>query len=187
VRGPHRYANRIAGSRHSDGPTPLVRTVENWCPALHDRSQRESSFSRDHLSPTPRAAQVPRAESGAAALPRPRWRAATLRPETLLPSPHCGRGAGREGPSPALRAIKLSGILAVAAMTFYLLKPATLVSTIGMVLPSGWCCVELAQLRVPAVACKVSAGKPACCQRSCCQRRLPVQQSISSPPRFLEL
>jgi len=65
-----------------------------------------------------------------------------------------------------------------AAMKLYLFKLVTLLSTVGMVLPAGWCCGALRQERAPAAVANAASGKSACCQRSCCQKRQPVQRSI---------
>src|SRR5580704_1400244 len=62
-------------------------------------------------------------------------------------------------------------------MKLYLFKLVTLLSTVGTVLPAGWCCVSFAQERAPAACSKSAPGKPACCQRSCCEHRQPVQRS----------
>jgi hypothetical protein len=61
-------------------------------------------------------------------------------------------------------------------MKLWLFRVLLLVSTVGMVLPAGWCCSsvrgELFQSG-QAQAAKDQAAQPkrACCQRSCCQRR----------------
>jgi hypothetical protein len=62
-------------------------------------------------------------------------------------------------------------------MKLYLFKLVTLLSTVSMVLPAGWCCVSFAQERAPAACSESAPGKSACCQRSCCQRRQPIQRS----------
>jgi hypothetical protein len=50
-------------------------------------------------------------------------------------------------------------------MSSFLFKAVILASSVGLVLPQGWCCATLTR---PQAA----AGRPkaACCQRSCCRR-----------------
>ncbi len=51
-------------------------------------------------------------------------------------------------------------------MKVWLFRALLLISTVGIVLPAGWCCVG-ARAEQP----QASQPKRACCQRSCCQRR----------------
>jgi hypothetical protein len=87
-----------------------------------------------------------------------------------------GRWPGTCHPAPIAYSLR-AGYPESIAMKLYLFRLVTLLSTVGMVLPSGWCCLDFAQVRTPAACSELAPGKSACCQRSCCQRRQPVQRS----------
>jgi hypothetical protein len=62
---------------------------------------------------------------------------------------------------------------------YLLFKVVVVASTVGMALPTGWCCTTFGREPAPAAHAKTH-----CCQRSCCQRRQMKQRADSGslPP-----